>query len=73
MEMSKLIDKQIDYQQLLDIVAKKLIPLLSKFQNPTLIWNIINYLTKLLEKSIDSNGELGSIFDTINIENLLKI
>lgn len=52
--MSQTINRQIDYTQLFSLVASKTIPILGVFQAPNLIWNIINYLTLLLEKNADS-------------------
>lgn len=53
-QLSAQVDKEIDYTQLFSLVAAKTIPMLGQFQAPTLIWNMINYLTLLLEKNCDS-------------------
>jgi hypothetical protein len=34
-------------------VCKKLVPLLDLYKQPNLIWNMINFLSSLLEKNCD--------------------
>lgn len=65
--MSVSINRQIDYSQVFQAVANKLIPILGSFQAPNLIWNMINYLTKLLEKNSDSQTLMIECFKTLNL------
>ena len=48
-------------------------PLLQEFQNPTLIWNIINYLTFMLEKNVSSSEGLVECFNSFSVKNLLDL
>lgn len=47
--------------------------MLGKFENPTIIWNIINYITKLLEKNITHSEGIISSFNMLNIHNILNL
>lgn len=47
------IESQINYGQVFQIECSKLVPLLHKFRAPNLIWNMINYLSFILEKNIE--------------------
>lgn len=54
-------------------MAGKTIPILGVFQAPTLIWNMINYLTLLLEKNADSQSLMTECFRTLNLQHMLEI
>lgn len=43
------------------------------FQAPNIIWNMINYLTKLLEKNLDSQTIILECFQTLNLHHLLQL
>lgn len=43
------------------------------FQAPNLIWNLINYLTLLLEKNLDSQSIILECFKTLNLHHLLQL
>jgi hypothetical protein len=72
-QMSIKINKEIDYTQLFSLVASKTIPIMSVFQAPTLIWNMINYLTLLLEKNSDSQSLMTECFHALNLQHLLSL
>jgi hypothetical protein len=46
---------------------------MSVFQAPTLIWNMINYLTLLLEKNSDSQSLMTECFHALNLQHLLSL
>jgi hypothetical protein len=50
-----------------------LIPMLSDFKAPTMIWNMINYLSKLLEKNANSPLLMVDCFNTLNLTHLLQM
>ena len=54
-------------------MAGKTIPILGVFQAPTLIWNMINYLTLLLEKNADSQSLMTECFRALNLQHMLEI
>ena len=53
-KQSNSIERQIDYASLFSQVSQKLIPMMGQFKSPTTIWNMINYLCKLMEKNSHS-------------------
>ena len=69
--MSIAIDRQIDYSQVFALVAEKLIPILGVFKAPNLVWNMINYLSKLLEKNANSQTLMVECFNKLNLHHLL--
>lgn len=46
---------------------------MSIFKAPTLLWNLINYLTLLLEKNSDSLSLMTECFRALNIQHLLQL
>jgi hypothetical protein len=60
------INRSIDYTQLFSVV-------LGVFKAPTLIWNMINYLTLLLEKNSESSSLMTECFRTLNLQHLLSM
>ena len=64
---SLLIHQQMDYTALFGLVAAKSIPVLGRFKAPNVIWNMINYLTLLLEKNSDSNALMTECFRALNL------
>lgn len=61
----------MDYTSLFGLVAAKSIPILGRFKAPNIIWNMINYLTLLLEKNSDSNMLMTECFRALNLQHLL--
>jgi hypothetical protein len=51
--LSQLIDAEINYGKVFQHVCIKLVPLLDVFKQPNLIWNMINYLSFILEKNVN--------------------
>lgn len=68
-----LLHSSLDFTQLFGVIASKTIPMLSHFQAPTLIWNIINYITLLLEKNSESNQIMTECFRALNLQHLLQL
>ncbi len=64
------INSQINYAQLFQLVGSKLVPLLDVFKSPQLIWNMINFLSFILEKTV-SNPEL--VEGCLKYLNILRI
>ena len=56
MALSQLIDSQLNYSAIFMTVCQKLVPLLDIFLQPNLIWNMINFLSHLLEKNMDQQA-----------------
>lgn len=52
--MSIQINREIDYASLFGLLSQKLVPILGVFKAPNIIWNIINYLSLVLEKNAES-------------------
>lgn len=46
---SKQINAEINYAKLCQLICSKLIPLLEAFNQPNLIWTMINFLSLILE------------------------
>jgi hypothetical protein len=68
-----LLHSSLDFTQLFGVIASKTIPMLRQFQAPTLIWNIINYITLLLEKNSESNQIMTECFRAFNLQHLLQL
>lgn len=71
--MSIKLNRDIDYTQLFSLIASKTIPIMGVFKAPTLIWNMINYMTLLLEKNCDSQSLMTECFKALNLQHLLSL
>ena len=72
-KQSLAINRQIDYTQTFQVVSSKIIPVLGHFQAPQLIWNLINYITKLLEKASENQTVMLECFKSMNLLHLLSL
>lgn len=54
------------------VVCCKLVPLLDVFKSPNLIWNMINYLSFILEKNIEQPDAIVECLKYLNILRILQ-
>lgn len=66
------IESQINYTELFQVVSLKLVPLLDAFRAPNLIWNMINYLSAILEKIVQQPKEIEECLKYLNILAILQ-
>lgn len=62
---------QIDYMQTFQIVCSKLTGLFNTFNQPNLVWKMVNYLSFILEKNTESADKLIECLKQLNIIKLL--
>ena len=65
--LSQLIDAEINYGKVFQHVCSKLVPLLDVFKQPNLIWNMINYLSFILEKNVNEHEQTIECLRSLNI------
>jgi hypothetical protein len=67
-----MINQHINYAQVFQVVCCKLVPLLDLFKSPNLIWNMINYLSFILEKNIEQPDAIVECLKYLNILRILQ-
>lgn len=72
MALSQLIDSQLNYSDIFMTVCQKLVPLLDIFMQPNLIWNMINFLSHLLEKNMDQQAQAIECLRSLNLLKILS-
>lgn len=70
--LSQMINQHINYAQVFQVVCCKLVPLLDVFKSPNLIWNMINYLSFILEKNIEQPDAIVECLKYLNILRILQ-
>jgi hypothetical protein len=70
--LSQLIDAEINYGKVFQHVCNKLVPLLDVFKQPNLIWNMINYLSFILEKNVNEHEQTIECLRSLNILKIMQ-
>ena len=66
------INSQINYAQLFQLIGSKLVSLLDVFKSPQLIWNMINCLSFILEKTVSNPEMIEGCLKYLNILRILE-
>jgi hypothetical protein len=69
--LSQLIDSQLSYSGIFQNVCSHLTVLLDVYQAPTLIWQMINWLSFILEKNCDQPDATIECLRSLNILKIL--